>query len=113
MAGATTAPGPRECRILVELLTHPNFDAYLTLAVLGVMFVVFVLEVYPVEVTAMLGAAVLVLFGVVPTGEVLDVFANPAPGRSRRCSSSRAGWCGPASSACSRGRFPGGRDRTR
>ena len=44
----------------------PDFPAYFTLAVLAVMFVVFVLEVYPVEVTAMLGAAVLVVAGIVP-----------------------------------------------
>ena len=46
-------------------------DAFLT--------VVFVLEVFPVEVTAMLGAAVLVIFGVVPSDGVLKVFSNPAP----------------------------------
>ena len=43
------------------------------------MFVVFVLEIYPVEVTAMLGAAVLVLVGIVPADGVLKVFSNPAP----------------------------------
>ncbi len=43
------------------------------------MFVVFVLEIYPVEVTAMLGAAVLVLAGIVPSDGVLKVFSNPAP----------------------------------
>ena len=43
------------------------------------MFVVFVLEIYPIEVTAMLGAAVLVLFGIVPQDGVLKVFSNPAP----------------------------------
>ena len=43
------------------------------------MFVVFVLEIYPVEVTAMLGAAVLVVAGIVPSGEVMEVFSNPAP----------------------------------
>ena len=43
------------------------------------MFVVFVLEVYPVEVTAMLGAAVLVVVGIVPADGVLEVFSNPAP----------------------------------
>ncbi|HRO11908.1 SLC13 family permease [Amaricoccus sp.] len=43
------------------------------------MFIIFVLEIYPTEVTAMLGAAVLVLFGIVPQEGVLAVFSNPAP----------------------------------
>jgi di/tricarboxylate transporter len=64
---------------LTELFAHPDFPAFFTLAVLGIMFVVFVLEIYPVEVTAMLGAAVLVLFGIVPADGVLKVFSNPAP----------------------------------
>ena len=59
--------------------TDPNLSAYLTLTVLAVMFVLFVLEVYSVEVTAMLGAAALVVLGIVPPDGVLDVFANPAP----------------------------------
>ncbi len=64
---------------LVDLMAQPHFAAYLTLAVLAVMFVLFLLETYSVEVVAMLGAAVLVLFGVVSSGEVVDVFSNPAP----------------------------------
>ena len=64
---------------LTDLLANPNFPAYFTLAVLAAMFVVFVLEIYPVEVTAMLGAAVLVLAGIVPSDGVLKVFSNPAP----------------------------------
>ena len=64
---------------LTELFASPNLPAYFTLGVLAVMFVVFVLEIYPVEVTAMLGAAVLVLVGIVPADGVLEVFSNPAP----------------------------------
>ena len=60
-------------------MAQPHFAAYLTLAVLAAMFVLFLLEIYAVEVVAMLGAAVLVAFGVVSSGEVLDVFSNPAP----------------------------------
>ena len=45
---------------LADLFASPHFTAYLTLAVLAVMFLLFVLEIYPVEVTAMVGAAVLV-----------------------------------------------------
>ena len=58
---------------------HPDAPAYFTLAVLAVMFAVFVVEVYPVEVTAMLGAATLVVAGIVPSDGVLEVFSNPAP----------------------------------
>lgn len=64
---------------MIDLVAQPHFAAYLTLAVLAAMFVIFVLELFPVEVTAMLGAALLVVFGVVPYDDVLDVFSNPAP----------------------------------
>ncbi|MBP7241655.1 MAG: SLC13 family permease [Amaricoccus sp.] len=43
------------------------------------MFLLFVLEIFPVEVVAMIGAATTVLFGLVPSDEVLGVFSNPAP----------------------------------
>ena len=62
-----------------DLLASPHFPAYFTLAVLAVMLVLFVLEAYPVEVTAMLGAAMVVLAGIVPSDGVLKVFSNPAP----------------------------------
>ncbi len=58
---------------------QPHLAAYLTLAVLAAMFVLFVLELYPVEITAMLGAAAVVVLGIVPADGVLEVFANPAP----------------------------------
>jgi di/tricarboxylate transporter len=62
-----------------ELMAQPHLPAYVTLGVLAAMFVVFVWEVYPPEVTAMLGAAVLVLLGIVPPDGVLKAFSNPAP----------------------------------
>jgi di/tricarboxylate transporter len=64
---------------LAELIAQPHFAAYFALVVLAIMLVLFVLEVYPVEVTAMLGAAVLVVAGLVSSDAVLDVFSNPAP----------------------------------
>ena len=64
---------------MTDFFASPNLPGLFTLGVLAVMFVVFVLEVYPVEVTAMLGAAVLVLVGIVPADGVLEVFSNPAP----------------------------------
>jgi di/tricarboxylate transporter len=64
---------------LASFLAQPDLAAYFTLAVLAAMFVLFVLEVFPVEVTAMLAAALLVIAGVVPSGEVMGAFSNPAP----------------------------------
>lgn len=64
---------------MLALLAHPDFPAYLTLGVLAGMFILFVLEIFPVEVTAMIGAAVVVLLGLVPPDNVLDVFSNSAP----------------------------------
>ena len=64
---------------MMEFLAVPHLAAYLTLAVLAVMFVLFVAETYPVEITAMLGAAAVVILGIVPADGVLEVFANPAP----------------------------------
>ncbi|HMQ94972.1 MAG TPA: SLC13 family permease [Amaricoccus sp.] len=57
----------------------PHVPAVFTLAVIAVMFVFFVREVFPPEVTAMAGAAVLLTGGVLPVDEVLVAFSNPAP----------------------------------
>lgn len=43
------------------------------------MFAGFLTERYPVEVVAIVGAAVLVFSGILPTSEVMDVFSNSAP----------------------------------
>ena len=64
---------------MLDVFFQPQLQAYLTLGVLAVMFILFLLEVYPVEVTALLGAAATIVLGIVPTEDVLDVFANPAP----------------------------------
>jgi di/tricarboxylate transporter len=64
---------------LTSFLAQPDVAPYFTLLVLGAMFTLFVLETYPVEVTAMLGAAVLVIAGIVPSAEVMEAFSNPAP----------------------------------
>lgn len=64
---------------MAELIAQPHFPAFLTLAVLAAMFVLFTLETFPVEVTAMLGAATLVVCGMVSYDGVLASFANPAP----------------------------------
>jgi di/tricarboxylate transporter len=64
---------------MTDILNWPQMDAAITLAVLGVMFVLFLREVYPTEVVAMLGAATLVVTGVLPMDTMLSVLSNPAP----------------------------------
>ncbi|WP_305971540.1 MULTISPECIES: SLC13 family permease [unclassified Mameliella] len=54
-------------------------QAVLTLAVVIGMFVLFVRETYPTEVTAIGGVAVLLVLGVLPYDAALDVLSNPAP----------------------------------
>ncbi|MBS4010000.1 MAG: SLC13 family permease [Roseovarius sp.] len=54
-------------------------QALLTLLVVAAMFVLFVREIYPTEVVAIAGVAVLLALGVLPYGAALDVFSNPAP----------------------------------
>lgn len=54
-------------------------SALLTLGVVLVMFALFLREVFPTEVVAMIGAAVLLITGVLPYDQALAVFSNPAP----------------------------------
>ncbi len=53
--------------------------AIVTLCVLAAMFVFFVREQYPPEVTAIAGAGTLMALGVLPVDKALAVLANPAP----------------------------------
>lgn len=64
---------------MTSLLGNGMFAPLFTLAVIGVMFVFFVRDQYPPAVTAMAGAAVLAIAGIVPNDRILEVFANPAP----------------------------------
>ena len=62
------------------MLTLPDpYPALVTLAVLALMFFFFVREVYSPEVTAISGAAVLLIAGALPLEDALAVFSNPAP----------------------------------
>jgi len=54
-------------------------QALLALAVVAGMFALFVRETFPVEVTAIAGAVVLLVSGVLPHQAALDVLSNPAP----------------------------------
>lgn len=64
---------------MIDLFTQGNGPAIVTLLVLVGMLVVFILEVYSPEVTAMCGAAILVTLGYVPSSDMLEAFSNPAP----------------------------------
>ena len=64
---------------MAELIAQPHFAAYLTLAVIAGMFVLFVREVFPPEVTAFATAAVLLASGMIPTDALLSIFSNAAP----------------------------------
>ena len=55
------------------------WPAIFTLALLVVMFLLFVRETYPPEVVAIGGAATLVAIGILPVDDLLGVFSNPAP----------------------------------
>lgn len=61
------------------LALSPEIQSLLTLAVVAVMFALFVRETYPPEVTAIAGAAALLALGVLPYEEALHVLSNPAP----------------------------------
>lgn len=49
------------------------------MTLLLLLFIAFVLEIYPPEVTAIGGAAAFILLGFIPGDEVMSVFSNPAP----------------------------------
>jgi len=54
-------------------------QALLALAVVAAMFVLFIKEVYPTEVVAIAGAAVLLATGLLPYDKAVQVLSNPAP----------------------------------
>jgi len=64
---------------VIDLVPLENAPAFFTLGVLGVMLVMFVREIYPTEVVAMLGATLLLVAGVLSAEDILAVFSNPAP----------------------------------
>lgn len=52
---------------------------FVAMAILAAMFVLFVLERTPVEVTAIGGAALMLILGILPVKEATSVLSNPAP----------------------------------
>lgn len=65
---------------MAELLSlSQDAQALLALGIVAAMFVLFLRETYPPEVTAMAGAAALLVFGVLPYEDAIEVLSNPAP----------------------------------
>ncbi len=56
-----------------------DYQPWVALAILVVMFVLFVLERTPVEVTAIGAAALMMVLGILPVKEATSVLSNPAP----------------------------------
>jgi di/tricarboxylate transporter len=64
---------------MIGLDLPPASEPLVALAILAVMFAMFVRETYPVEVTAMGGAALMLILGLLPIPDAVAVLANPAP----------------------------------
>jgi di/tricarboxylate transporter len=64
---------------MIALDLSQTHQAILALIVMAVMFTLFLREVFPVEVTAIGGAAVLLVLGILPISEAVDVLSNAAP----------------------------------
>jgi di/tricarboxylate transporter len=65
---------------MVDILSlSDTAEAVIALAVVAAMFLLFIREVYPPEVTAIAGAALMLVLGVLPYDAALEVLANPAP----------------------------------
>ncbi|MFT6460226.1 SLC13 family permease, partial [Pseudophaeobacter arcticus] len=56
-----------------------NGSAWLSLAIVGLMFVAFLRETYPTEVVAMTGVSLMLVTGVLPYDRAIAVLSNPAP----------------------------------
>lgn len=56
-----------------------NLQPIAALAILAAMFALFIRETFPVEVTAIAGAAVMLITGILPVGEAVDTLSNSAP----------------------------------
>ncbi len=57
----------------------PDTQAIAAFAIVAVMFAAFVREVFPVEVVAIAGAVTMIVLGLLPEDQAIDLFANPAP----------------------------------
>jgi di/tricarboxylate transporter len=56
-----------------------GYEAYVALGLVVLLFIGFMTERYPVEVTAVAGAAIFLVLGFVPPPDAMSVFSNSAP----------------------------------
>lgn len=64
---------------MIDLALSQTAEAYTAIAIVVMMFILFVRESYPTEVVALSGGSVMLLLGILPYDAALEVFANPAP----------------------------------
>ena len=64
---------------MIDLTLSAEAQAVATLAVVGLMFVMFIRERYPTEVVALAGVSLLLVTGLLPYQDALAVLSNPAP----------------------------------
>lgn len=65
---------------MIDLISlSQSQGAWLTIAVLALMFVMFLREVYPTEVVALIGVSTLLVTGVLSYDDAVMALANPAP----------------------------------
>jgi di/tricarboxylate transporter len=64
---------------MIDLTLSAEAQAIATLAVVGLMFVMFIRERYPTEVVALAGVSLLLVTGLLPYQDALAVLSNPAP----------------------------------
>jgi Na+/H+ antiporter NhaD/arsenite permease-like protein len=60
------------------LVISSDWAPWVALAIMVIMFVLFVRETFAVEVTAIAGAAAMILLGLLPVKEAVGVLSNPA-----------------------------------
>ena len=56
-----------------------NFEVVVSLILLIIMIVFFITEIVPIEVTALSTAVLMVILGILPSKEFLNILSNPAP----------------------------------
>ena len=64
---------------MIGLPLDPSSQALVALGILAVMMVMFVRETLPMEVVAILGAATMLVLGILPLKEATEVLSNSAP----------------------------------
>ncbi len=64
---------------MFDFLTVAAMPAIISLAVVALMFALFIRETYPTEVIALGGVAILLVSGALPVADLQNAFANPAP----------------------------------